>query len=503
MGDLSHLTNEQLSQIAAQSAPAPSGGSDLSHLSNDELAAIAGGSNKDAQRAFDTMPNSNAEEKGKGLLSILQRIRSGKPNTDDPGEIAANYAYKNPGETGAAIATVGAPELAVPGRIALTAIRTAGLAGAGAAAATGAKDLSEGKSVSEAADNALTEGGKQAAIYGTGEAALQKGVPIAEKALKNLAETSAFKAAGAMLKDFRSAYSQNPQKINELGRTMLDNGLVQAGDSVSSIAKKAEVLKRQTGQEIGDVYNKTLDALTDSAKTAHVSPELRMEIDASGFHPEAQADEMKQAVYNALKGKPGSTQAISKANEVIDELAVNGNHLTPDHALELKGQVDALINWSKKRSDMPLDQEGLLHIRNYINDKIINQVETLDKVMDTPQTKELLRLNKLYGNVSTISNVARDRTLRNAANQSFTLGDKVLAGGGLAGGLATGHSLEGIAAGAAAGAANHVATKYGAAMTSSLADTAASGLANGVADTPVSQLLSQELARAREEHQSQ
>lgn len=283
-------------------------------------------------------------------------------------------------------------------------------------------------------------------------------------ALSSFAESKAYKAAGAMLKDFRAAFNRDPEKINELGRTMLDNGLVKMGDDVGSIAKKSELLKRQTGQQIGEVYNKVLDTMTDPK--VNMPPEVRMAVEASGFHPEAQAEEMKTIVSQEFKGKPGSTGAIHKANQVIDEMAVNGNHLTPDHALELKGSIDSMINWSKKSQDLPMDQEALKTVRGYIQDKLNNQVKTIDSVLQSPQSKELKRLNSLYGNVATIANVSRDRALRESANKSFGLTDSVMAGGGLGAGalvgLGMGHEGMGAAIGGiAAAAANKMGRTYG------------------------------------------
>lgn len=319
---------------------------------------------------------------------------------------------------------------------------------------------------------------------------------VAASPIESLAENKAFKAAGAVLKDFRSAFNKDPDKINELGRTMIENDLVKAGDTVSSIAQKSEALKRETGQQIGKVYDKVLDSLTDPASGIH--PEVAMQIQAAGFHPEMQADEMKSVVSQLLQGKPGSTGAINKASQVIDELAVNGNNITPQHALELKGDIDHMINWSKKSSDLPMDQDALKIVRDYIQTRLNDQVGALDQVLQNPQSAELSRLNQMYGNVATIANVSRDRVLRESANQSFGLGDKISGGLGATLGLGVEHAMRGadhgiapLLIGGAAIVGNKMARTFGNAAVSEGADKTAQALVNSSSYIPaIQQLLS-------------
>lgn len=318
----------------------------------------------------------------------------------------------------------------------------------------------------------------------------------ASSALSGFAESKAYKAAGAMLKDFRSAFSKDPQKINELGRTMLDNGLVKMGDDVSSIAQKSEGLRRETGQKIGEVYDKVLSSITSPENQANITPEMQINIQSAGFHPEAQADEMKSIIAQKLKGQPGSTNAVAKANQVIDELAVNGNHITPQRALELKGSVDHMINWSKKSQDLPIEQDALKEVRGYIQNKLNNQVGALDQALGSKDSQELVRLNKLYGNVSTVANISRDRALREGANRSFGLTDTIAGGAGVGGGAmisgAMGHGpgLGALIGGAALGAGNKIARTYGNSALATGANALSRGTSNpNVYMSPINQSL--------------
>lgn len=410
-------------------------------------------------------------QSGGGLVDILKAgkegFKQGRQEAIDEQALAGQQYPITHGATslGGNLATL--PLMPVAGTI-----KGAAALGAGLGAA---KSIGEAQSPQEAAGNIA--GG---AVLGGAS------LPIANKvssALANVAESKAFKAAGAMLKDFRAAYSKNPEKINELGRTMLDNNLVRAGDTVESIAQKAEALRRETGQRIGKVYEKVLDKITDPQNSANLSPEAILNVQASGFHPEAEADELKSMIFNKFKGQPGSTGAIKKANQVIDEMALNGNHITPQAALELKGQIDSMINWSKKSQDLPLEQDALKTIRTHIQNKLNSQVAALDQALQSNETSELQRLNQLYGNVSTIANISRDRALREGANRSFGLTDTVAGAGGLGVGHAigslSGHGSAGaLLGGAALGLGNKIGRTYGNAVLASGANAISQGLEN-------------------------
>lgn len=299
--------------------------------------------------------------------------------------------------------------------------------------------------------------------------------------LQSLGETKAFKAAGAIFKDFKQQFIKSPERINELGRTMLDNNLVKAGDTVEDVARRSLDFKNQTGKQIGDTYTKVLDTtITDPASP--VAAEHILAIKEAGFHPHAQMDELKSMIANKFKGEPGSTGAISKAHQVIDELAMNGNNITPERALELKGGIDSMIDWSKKATELPIEQEALKEVRTFIQGRLNGQVALMDQVLNTTQSKELVRLNRLYGNVADVANIARDNATRLKANQSFGLTDKIIAGSALSPIIADivhgggGHSIPAALVGLTAVGANKAARTYGNALTAVGSDAVASGM---------------------------
>ena len=142
-----------------------------------------------------------------------------------------------------------------------------------------------------------------------------------------------------------------------------------------------------------------------------------------------------------------------------------------------------MINWSKKSQDLPLEQDALKTIRTHIQNKLNSQVAALDQALQSNETSELQRLNQLYGNVSTIANISRDRALREGANRSFGLTDTVAGAGGLGVGHAigslSGHGSAGaLLGGAALGLGNKIGRTYGNAVLASGANAISQGLEN-------------------------
>lgn len=373
------------------------------------------------QRNFDTIPSSNEEEKSKGLLATLGRIGAGKPGPDI-GEQAAAYGYEHPAQVGGLIGSM----IPIAGEVGPLAkgVQMAMRAGGGGATAQAAKDISQNKPASDVIQNAASEGATQAATYGVPTAAISAAAPVISAGFKNMATSGALKAAGAMFNDFRSMYHQAPQRAEELGHTLLDNGLVKAGDTVHDIAMKANDLKDKTGKAIGEVYDKVLDSLTDVNNNIPV--EAKVQIQEAGLNPKSQADEMKQFVASQLTGKAGSTQAINKVGQVIDEISANGDGITPHKAIQIRSDVSNLIKWGKKNMEQDATQQGLLALRDYMSSKINGQVELLDSVLQSPQSAELARANKLYGNVSEISDIATDRMLRENASRPNRLESMII-----------------------------------------------------------------------------
>ncbi len=280
-------------------------------------------------------------------------------------------------------------------------------------------------------------GGLGAAIPIAGSA-IQRGAKsdLGAKALKNISDTMAVKQAGAMLKDFRQLFDKN--QLGDVAKTLKNetvqmekNGtpvvekLLSAGDSFDDVAVKALKLKEQTGQKIGNIYSTIDETLTNP--NLKLSPESAQKLGgAKRFNPVNDLPEIQQILADKYGKQLGGKQIMAKVQSVLDDFSGRSDSLSD--ALALKGELDDMINYARKSQDLPGYQKALIDVRNFIRDKTNKYAEDVADVVGLPEAKNLKALNKTYGNVSKIEDIASDRVQRESANRTFGLTDYLAAG---------------------------------------------------------------------------
>lgn len=132
------------------------------------------------------------------------------------------------------------------------------------------------------------------------------GVQKAGAALKDVAEKTAFKSGGAMLKDFRTASDRG--QVNKLGRFMLDNNLTEAGDTFADVAAKAKALNEKAGSQLDDVYKAAVEQYGQSAKSA-------------GFDPIRDKQSVLAAAERALGDDVRAKPALKNLSTYLDDIA--------------------------------------------------------------------------------------------------------------------------------------------------------------------------------------
>lgn len=227
--------------------------------------------------------------------------------------------------------------------------------GAGAGAAYGAaQNTSEqegemgGVDLGERAQNAAI-GGVFGAGASLGTDAIAKGAravgdatagarkAVGEK-LKDIAETQAFKATGAMLKDFRKSDAKG--EINEIGRYLLDKGIIKVGDSVDDIAAKTLKYKQAAGESLDQVYS----SAEDSLKTM---------MGQKGFDPIRDKKRIMDAARAELGDTVGAEGALNKLSTYLDDVASQHGD---------KPYQQALAKYSKEK------QKYIQDVRQYRRD---------------------------------------------------------------------------------------------------------------------------------------
>lgn len=292
---------------------------------------------------------------------------------------------------------------------------------------------------------------------------------VGEK-LKDLAETQAFKATGAMLKDFRNSDAKG--EINEIGRYLLDKGILKVGDSVDDIAAKTLQYKKEAGQLLDKVYSDADSAIKNSIRE-------------KSFDPIRDKERILKAAKEELGDTVGATGAIEKLSNYIDDVAknniddamasadtlpINNPTMSPRRTNDIKGAVDEQINYARNPlSKEPASEKAFTGARRELN-KIVS--ESIDELGGEQATKALKDANKQYGLASKTNRFSQDRVNREAANKSFGLTDTIAGSASAGYGIVTGDWETAIAA----MAAKKGFEKYGTTGIAKLADSASKRL---------------------------
>lgn len=340
------------------------------------------------------------------------------------------------------------------------------------------------------------ENAKTGAEFGAAGALIEKGVGAmrnsADSAQK-FANAQAVKAAGGTLKDMRQIQAKG--KIDELGQFALDNKIVEAGDTVKDVAKKAESFRQKVGDDLDAIYGKAKQAMEQhGAQGVEGAPGVGTP-QITGFNPAQNKDQILSAVSEQLGDSPAKAKAVSTVRKYLGQLErdYGDQVLDPKKANDIKTAVDKEINYARNPlTKNPAAEEGYSVLRNYINEAVKSHVEQLGAASGDPElAKKLVNANKAYGNARQFQNMADDRIARDMANKTFGLTDTIAGTGGAAAGYVagehSGHGMEGAIAGFMAGAAHKSLGKYGASTMASMANKAAPVLDKSA--VPISEFL--------------
>lgn len=355
------------------------------------------------------------------------------------------------GQIGGALATT--PLIPIKGTGVLSGVGAGGLLGV-VQNPGDIKGKSSDLQLYERGQNALTGGLLGGAVSGISKAIGKAGESLknAPKKIDELAKNKAFKASGAMLKDFRKAFDKG--KVNELGKEMFDSGLVAPGSTFDDVALKTTEIKKQVGNRIGEIYKKASEQLEN------------IPIDENKIV----SDLIDSVSSSKIRPTIGKKAYDEKMLSIIDDITKNTDDLSnPQKLNELIGEIDSKIDYAKKTQDLPEIQQGYLALRNKLRNILNDRIEQVGNKLSNPELKkELLELNKKYSRISELNKISTDRVARESANRAFGLTDTLVASGFGGAGAAEGYRREGIpgaivglGTGVAAGLTNKGLRQYG------------------------------------------
>lgn len=244
----------------------------------------------------------------------------------------------------------------------------------------------------------------------------------APKTTKRVAEEAAFKSSGAMLKDFRNAAAKDD--VERVGRFMLDEKLVKAGDNVERIAEKAAQINKKAGSELDSVYKQAASALRDP-KVYEGMP---------GFNPIRDKNEVLKMASEKLGDSVDGKRALRQLGAYLDDIGkkYGDQPLPPRVANDIKGAFDEAINYARNPlNKQPGVEKAYSSARQWLAKRIDQSIDYIGKASGKPDlAKRLKDANMRYGTSKTVYRIASDRVQREAANQAMGLTEKIAGGAG-------------------------------------------------------------------------
>lgn len=320
----------------------------------------------------------------------------------------------------------------------------ASAAGAATAAIQNPGDVEgqfSGLQLEERKDNAKTGAILGGLIQGGGEVVKKLGSVL--KGTKKQAEALAVKAAGANKRVLNELIGKD--RVEEVGRELLDSGLVKAGDTVDDIFLKSSQLKQKVGQEIGDIY-----------QTVNRQGGFKSD-------PNKLATDIIDAVADS-RPTIGAKSYDNKMADVIEELISEPEKLNDvRHINDIIGELDKRIKYSRMDTQFPEAEQGYHAIRTYLRKSLNNLVDTIGQRLGDPEMANRLKnANRSYGNLSTISAMSRDRVSADLANRMFSLTDNIAGAASGVGAMATGvDPAIAVGTGLLGAGVNRVGRRYG------------------------------------------
>jgi hypothetical protein len=295
--------------------------------------------------------------------------------------------------------------------------------------------------------------------------------------LKKFAAEKAVKGSGAMLKDFRQLTGKGA--VDDIGQFALDKKLVQAGDSVETIAQKAKALNQEAGSRLETLYDSAKKAIPSalegsSAELEKLSDKEFRRLARVGFNPERDKKLILRIIKKDLKNEVDGKGALNRVSEYLDDLVDRYGHktLNPKAANDIKSAIDRKINYSRNPMAKEPDVESAFKMaRKFLSKKIDEHIDFLGKYMgDEAALKALKEANRDYGYSKQVMNMATDKMNRENTNRMFGLTDTIAGSAGGAAGAVAGSvlggdqrdAIEGSAIGAlVGGVGNKLARTYG------------------------------------------
>jgi hypothetical protein len=280
---------------------------------------------------------------------------------------------------------------------------------------------------------------------GSGEVVGKIGASVknAPKYLEDLSKIKAFKAAGAMLKDFRQA--RGDKAATEIGETLLTKNIVNTGDSIEDIVAKTSTAKQETGSKIRQIYGQVKTFINDYKDDMGqpLTEKQKGLLEITKLDGKKMSERIRGRLDQYQKNVLGNTEVKGKMDEILTDIEKIGDDADIADILEARNSLDDRINYGKRMGELPILQKQMHTARDEMTKFIQNRVRVVGKITKNKELiKELKQANKEYGQLATVERFGVDKVARDNANRFFSLGDRMGGSAGATVGALSGDTTE-------------------------------------------------------------
>jgi hypothetical protein len=289
------------------------------------------------------------------------------------------------------------------------------------------------------ATNALTGAALGAGAQAIGEivAGAGKAIRKAPAKLENISTEFGFRSLGPVAKDLKAIRGRHDGKA--IIKTLQDNKIIEAGDTVESILPKVKKLTDTAGQELDDVYTEISEAVSKASGNKSLTGAQFKAAQKLIPNGEKIASEARNQIAGSLKNDSAG-KITESAQSALNFLKEKGRNLSIKDLREIKTNLDRDIRYPSLDKNSSDQQKQLKAVRDIIKKEIDRIGESAGEIVGNGSdlSKKLKAANAKYAHSAIARDIVEGQAERNLKNRFFSLTDKIAGAAGMAGTLATG-----------------------------------------------------------------
>jgi len=286
-----------------------------------------------------------------------------------------------------------------------------------------------GLQLGERAENALSSGAISGVFQGAGEGVKQiaKAVRRIPKKLKVIEDSTLLRAIGTDKKAARRIFGQN--KVKGVLQTIKEKNIVEAGDNIEAIAKKAASEFKKSGKAVGSTLKAIDDDIIKHIDSGNATPLQLKLLKKTDINLDEFATRWQNEMKRRLKGLSGSDKVIKQVSKELDQIKVNGK-VSLKRLQEVRNTIEDQIKFNKANQQFSGVEKEFKKIRNAMQDLAKKRIKRADKVLGTKHIDSFKKANREFSNLSEIQDITSEKVLSKQANRALGLSEQIGTGVG-------------------------------------------------------------------------